>query len=197
MIPFSFIPLIFMMFISIGLFSDELLSEERATFAGGCFWCVEEAFEHVEGVLQVTSGYTGGQVPNPSYEDVSAGNTGHAEAVEVLYNPQKISYSELLTIFWKNIDPTVQNRQFCDVGSQYRSAIFVHSEEQRREAEESLHQLRSRFPVIHTVIEDAGPFYPAEDYHQNYAEKNPYRYRFYRYSCGRDARLEDLWGEME
>jgi len=170
----------------------------RATFAGGCFWCVEADFDKVEGVVSTTSGYIGGQVPNPTYEQVSAGTTGYVEAVEIVFDPRRVSYDKLLEVFWVNIDPTVVNRQFCDVGSQYRSAIFVHDEAQRRAAEASKAALQKSKPfkaAIVTPIEAATTFYRAEDYHQDYYLKNPVRYRFYRTGCGRDARLKELWGE--
>jgi peptide-methionine (S)-S-oxide reductase len=172
---------------------------EEATFAGGCFWCVEHAFDDVEGVISTTSGYTGGQAEDPSYEEVSSGNTGHAEAVRVVFDPQVVSYAELLEVFWKNIDPTTPNRQFCDVGSQYRSAIFYHSEEQRKAAEKSLQWVRDNYDItqIVTEITAVGPFYAAEDYHQDFHHKSPLRYKSYRYLCGRDRRLEELWESHE
>jgi len=168
-----------------------------ATFAGGCFWCMELPFEALPGVLSATSGYTGGQKPDPSYEEVSAGGTGHAEAVRIVYDPARVRYEQLLDVFWRNIDPTAKDRQFCDVGSQYRSAIFVHDAEQRRLAEASREALKAsgRFPgPVVTEIAEAGRFYPAEAYHQDYARRNPLRYRFYRSGCGRDDRLRELWG---
>lgn len=168
----------------------------KATFAGGCFWCMEPPFDGLPGVVSTTSGYTGGSKLNPTYAEVSAGGTGHAEAVEVLYDPAKIGYAELLRVFWRNVDPTVRDRQFCDIGNQYRTAIFYQGEEQRRLAEESRDALaRSKpFPEpIVTEIVPAAAFYPAEDYHQDYYRKNPIRYKFYRYNCGRDQRLEELW----
>ena len=169
-----------------------------ATFAGGCFWCIEADFEKVDGVLRVTSGYTGGHVANPSYKQVSAGGTGHAEAIRVVYDPNVVTYDELLEVFWHNIDPTVSNRQFCDVGDQYRSAIFYHDEAQREAAVRSRSQLEQTKPFpdpIVTEITAATAFYPAEAYHQDYAKKNPIRYAYYRKSCGRDRRLADLWGD--
>jgi peptide-methionine (S)-S-oxide reductase len=169
-----------------------------ATFAGGCFWCIEADFEKVEGVISVTSGYTGGTVPNPTYKQVSAGTTGHTEAVRVIYDPDIVSYEELLAVFWRNIDPTVSDRQFCDVGRQYRSGIFYHDESQRKAAEESLSELEETKPFadpIVTEITAATHFYPAETYHQDYYKKNPLRYSFYRKSCGRDRRLAELWGD--
>ncbi|KMY66142.1 hypothetical protein AAU61_19135 [Desulfocarbo indianensis] len=166
-----------------------------ATFAGGCFWCMEPPFDKLEGVISTTSGYTGGHTENPTYEEVSSGATGHAEALRIEYNPAKISYGRLLEVFWRNIDPTAKDAQFCDHGNQYRSAIFYHDEEQRRLAEESKQKIveSGRFAEIHTQIAAASTFYPAEDYHQDYYLKNPLRYKFYRYSCGRDQRLKELW----
>ena len=170
----------------------------KATFAGGCFWCMEPPFDKLEGVVSTTSGYIGGHTINPTYEAVSAGGTGHAEAVEISYDSARISYAKLLEVFWHNIDPTVRNRQFCDVGDQYRSAIFYHDAVQRRLAEASRAALAGtkpfRQPIV-TEIVAAGVFTPAEAYHQDYYLKNPVRYKFYRYSCGRDQRLEELWGK--
>ena len=169
-----------------------------ATFAGGCFWCMEPPFDEVDGVVSTTSGYTGGGVENPTYEQVSSGGTGHAEALRVEYDPAKVSYRELLDVFWRNVDPLAKNRQFCDVGEQYRSAIFYHDEEQRRLAEETKRAIEAsgRFdrPVA-TEIVPAGEFWPAEDYHQDYYRKNPIRYKFYSFNCGRERRLRELWGE--
>jgi len=170
----------------------------RATFAGGCFWCMEHPFDELPGVISVTSGYTGGQKKNPNYREVSAGGTGHAEAVQIIYDPSKISYDKLLSVFWYNIDPTVKDRQFCDSGNQYRSAIFYHSDEQRQAAVKSKGMLEKskpfREPVV-TEITQAGEFYPAEEYHQHYYKKNPLRYQYYRSGCGRDKRLGELWGK--
>ncbi|MBI2821304.1 MAG: peptide-methionine (S)-S-oxide reductase MsrA [Acidobacteria bacterium] len=169
----------------------------RATFAGGCFWCMEHPFDELEGVVSTTSGYTGGRVVNPTYEHVSSGGTGHAEAVQILYDPEKISYEKLLDTFWHNIDPTDLGGQFCDRGSQYRSAIFYHDETQKQQAETSKKDLetsgRLKKPVV-TEIVPAKDFYTAEDYHQNYYRENPLRYKVYRYGCGRDRRLKELWG---
>jgi peptide-methionine (S)-S-oxide reductase len=170
----------------------------RATFAGGCFWCVEADFDKIEGVVSTTSGYTGGDVPNPSYEQVASKRTGHAEAVEVVFDPAKLSYERLLEHFWRSIDPTTVDRQFCDMGSPYRTAIFTHGPEQLAAARASLAELEKSKPFpepIVTEILPAGPFYPAEEYHQDYYKKNPLRYRYYRAACGRDARLRELWGE--
>ncbi|MGH7572783.1 MAG: peptide-methionine (S)-S-oxide reductase MsrA [Gemmatimonadota bacterium] len=170
----------------------------EATFAGGCFWCVEEAFDHVPGVVSTTSGYTGGDTRDPSYEQVSSGGTGHAEAVRVVYDPSATSYQTLLDAFWRNIDPTDAGGQFCDRGDSYRSAIFYHDDGQRRLAEASKRALEGsgRFDApIATEIEPAGEFYPAEEYHQDYYEKNPVRYKLYKWNCRRAQRLEQIWGE--
>ncbi len=169
----------------------------KAHFAGGCFWCMEEAFEKVEGVVSVTSGYMGGRVSRPSYEQVSAGGTGHAESIEVLYDPAKVSYSKLLDAFWHNVDPLTPNAQFCDHGSQYRSAIFYQNDEQKRLAEDSKRAIEQskRFtqPIV-TELVAASEFFPAEEYHQDFYTKNPIRYKFYKYNCGRVKRLEEVWG---
>ena len=168
-----------------------------ATFAGGCFWCMEPPYDKLPGVISTTSGYMGGSLRNPTYEEVSSGTTGHAEVVQVLYDPSKVSYGKLVEVFWVNVDPTVKDRQFCDAGSQYRTAIFVHSPEQRKVAEASKAALEKSKPFkdpIVTPIVDAGEFWPAEDYHQDYYRKNPVRYTYYRTGCGRDARLKALWG---
>jgi len=168
---------------------------ETAIFAGGCFWCMVPPFEELPGVITVTSGYTGGTKPNPTYEEVSAGGTGHAESVEVLYDPAKVGYERLLDVYWHNIDPTVSDRQFCDVGNQYRSAIFVKDGAQRKAAESSRDAVQKKLGVpVKTQIVDASTFYAAEDYHQDYYKKNPVRYRYYRWGCGRDARLAEIWG---
>jgi peptide-methionine (S)-S-oxide reductase len=172
----------------------------KATFAGGCFWCMEEALDKVDGVVSTTSGYTGGKTKDPSYEDVSSGGTGHAEAVEILYDPAKVSYARLLDVFWRNIDPTTPNAQFCDHGSQYRSAIFYHDETQKRLAEDSKKKLEKSKPFtgpITTETEPASAFYPAEEYHQDFYRKNPVRYKLYKFNCGRAQRLQDLWGNKQ
>jgi peptide-methionine (S)-S-oxide reductase len=172
---------------------------EKAIFAAGCFWCTEEAFEKVPGVISAVSGYTGGTVKNPTYEQVSSGRTGHAESVEVTFDPKKVSYEQLLDVFWVNHDPTVTNRQFCDSGTQYRPAIFYLNDEQKRLAEASKAKWEKMKPFkqpILTEITKAGPFYPAEDYHQDYYKKNPLQYRFYVSGCGRYQRLDSLWGEL-
>ena len=171
---------------------------EEATFAGGCFWCMEAPFDKLPGVVSVTSGYTGGNMKHPTYKQVSAGGTGHAEAVQVVYDPTRIGYTKLLDVFWHNTDPTVVDRQFCDVGSQYRTGIFYHSEEQRLLALKSKEALENSKPFkgpIVTEVTKAGEFYPAEEYHQHYYKKNPIRYRYYRNGCGRDQRLKELWGD--
>ena len=167
-----------------------------ATFAGGCFWCMEPPFDKLDGVISTTSGYTGGERRHPTYGDVSSGRTAHAEAVEVVYDPTKISYAQLLDVFWLNIDPLTRNRQFCDGGAQYRTAIFFHGDEQERLARESKQRIEDRFdqPIVTQIVE-AAEFWTAEDYHQDYYLKNPLRYKFYRFSCGRDRRLDELWGD--
>jgi peptide-methionine (S)-S-oxide reductase len=168
-----------------------------ATFAGGCFWCMEAPFDKLPGVLSTTSGYTGGKTKNPTYEEVSAGVTGHTEAVQVVYDPAKVSYEKLLNVFWHNIDPTVKDRQFCDIGTQYRTAIFVSDDKQRQLAEASKAALEKSKPfkdAIVTPIVAATEFWPAEEYHQDYYVKNPVRYSYYRTGCGRDRRLAQLWG---
>ena len=167
-----------------------------ALFAGGCFWCMEKPFDQMEGVLSTTSGYAGGTLENPSYEQVSAGGTGHIEVVEVRYDPAKVSYAQLLNTYWRNVDPLAVNRQFCDAGPQYRSAIFALDEDQRALAEASRAELSKRFGrEVATEVLPAARFWPAEDYHQDYYLKNPIRYSYYRSRCGRDARLEALWGK--
>ena len=176
--------------------ASEQSAPAKAYFAGGCFWCMEEAFEKVDGVIAVVSGYMGGDVVNPTYEQVSGGGTGHAESVEVLYNPSRVSYAKLLDGFWRNVDPLTPNAQFCDHGSQYRSAIFYLNDEEKRLAEESKQAIEQskRFtqPIVTQVVK-ASVFYPAEDYHQDFYKKNPIRYKFYKYTCGRAQRLEELW----
>jgi peptide-methionine (S)-S-oxide reductase len=169
-----------------------------ATFAGGCFWCMEPPYDELDGVIATTSGYAGGTTADPTYQQVSRGGTGHAEVVRITYDPAKVTYEELLEVFWRNVDPLDAGGQFCDRGDSYRTGIFVHGEEQRRLAEASKQALadskRLAQPIV-TEIVDAGPFYPAEDYHQDYYQKNPVRYKFYRWNCGRDQRLAELWGE--
>jgi peptide-methionine (S)-S-oxide reductase len=171
---------------------------DTAMFAGGCFWCMEPPFDALPGVRSTTSGYAGGRTANPTYEQVSAGGTGHAEVVRVIYEPSRVSYARLLDVFWRNVDPLTANRQFCDGGDQYRSAIFALDAAQRRAADSSRAALarsgRWDRPIV-TEIDDAATFWPAEEYHQDYYEKNPLRYKFYRATCGRDARLREVWGE--
>ncbi|MEE4639520.1 MAG: peptide-methionine (S)-S-oxide reductase MsrA [Wenzhouxiangella sp.] len=169
----------------------------RATFAGGCFWCMEPPYDKLDGVVETISGFSGGRVANPSYDAVVRGGTGHLEVVQVVYDPTAVTYEQLLEVFWRNIDPYQADGQFCDRGPMYRSAIFVADEQQRRLAETSLEQIVALAPddgPIDTRILDFEAFYPAEDYHQDYYTKNPVRYRYYRWSCGRDQRLEELWG---
>lgn len=169
---------------------------EEAIFAGGCFWCMEEVFEKIRGVKSVESGYTGGRTPSPTYEQVSSGNTGHVEVVRVKYDPKMISYNNLLKAFWTNIDPTVENRQFCDVGEQYRSAIYYLNSEQHQQAKRSKEELlvSGKFKKIYTTIEAAQTFYVAEEYHQDFYRKNPLRYKYYKTTCGRENRLNEVWG---
>ena len=170
--------------------------KESAVFAGGCFWCVEEAFDKVPGVLATTSGYTGGQVENPTYQAVSAGDTGHYEAVEVEYDRTKVTYEQLLDVFWKNVDPFDPIGQFCDKGDSYKSAVFVANEEERGLAETTKKSIEERLkqPVATEILPEQA-FYPAEDYHQDYYEKNPARYQYYKWGCGRAQRLEEIWGK--
>jgi peptide methionine sulfoxide reductase msrA/msrB len=175
-------------------------AHRRIVLAGGCFWCMEPPFEKLEGVVDVRSGYSGGKVANPTYEQVSRGDTGHREVVEVVYDPQKVSLEQLLEVYWRNVDPLDASGQFCDKGEQYTTAIFVNGSEERRVAEASLEAIAKSGTLkgkIVTPILDAGPFYPAEDYHQDYYKKNPIRYRYYRSRCGRDERLGKLWGKKK
>lgn len=183
-------------FLSVHCFAASPPSLSTATFAGGCFWCTQSDFDKVPGVVKTIAGYTGGAVKNPSYEQVSDGGTGHYESVEVIFDPSKVSYQQLLTFFWHNIDPTNDKGQFCDVGDQYRAVIFYHDEKQKQLAEASKAELikSGRFKQVVTQILPAGVFYPAEEYHQSYYQKNPIRYHFYRFNCGRDQRLKQLWG---
>ncbi len=167
-----------------------------ATFAGGCFWCMEPPYDKLDGVISTTSGYTGGHKKNPTYKDVSSGTSGHVEVVQILYDPNKVTFEKLLKIYWRNIDPTTPNRQFCDRGAQYRTVIYYHDDEQRRLIEESLTSLKKNKPFnepIVTEVSKASKFYPAEGYHQDYYQKNPVRYKYYRYACGRDKRLKEIW----
>ena len=170
---------------------------EKGTFAAGCFWCVEQAFDGIDGVISTTSGYIGGTTANPTYPQVSKGRTGHTEAVEVVYDPDKVTYMQLLEVFWVNHDPTVNDRQFCDKGNQYRPGIFTHDAIQQQEAEKSKMalQMKNKVSPILTEITPATTFYPAEEYHQDYYLKNPVRYKFYKHVCGREQRLKELWGK--
>jgi len=180
------------------LHAAESGSTAKAYFAGGCFWCMEEAFEKVNGVIDTVSGYMGGTVKNPTYEQVSAGQTGHAESVEVRYDPSKVTYTQLVEAFWQNVDPVTPDAQFCDHGNQYRAAIFYQGEDEKRLAEESKRAIEQskRFstPIVTQVV-PASEFYPAEEYHQDFYKKNPVRYKFYKFTCGRAQRLESLWGK--
>ena len=185
--------------LSLALASTGALAQAtaKATFAGGCFWCVEEAFDKVPGVTATISGYMGGKVAKPTYEQVSSGRTGHTEVVEVTYDPKKVTYQQLLEVFWKNHDPTYLDRQFCDLGDQYRPSIFWHDEEQRKLAEESkanAEKTKKFKQKIVTPVVKAAEFWPAEGYHQDYHLKNPVRYKFYATNCGRYSRLAELWG---
>jgi methionine-S-sulfoxide reductase len=171
---------------------------ETAILAGGCFWCIESDYEKLDGVVDVVSGYTGGELLNPSYEQVSSGTSGHIESVEVTYDPRKIDYAGILDYFWRHIDPTRDDGQFCDKGPQYRPAIFYRDAAQKTLAEKSKAEIEKTKPFAEPIkveLIPASTFYPAEEYHQDYYKKNPLRYRFYRYSCGRDKRVEQLWGQ--
>lgn len=182
------------------LLSPALHAGETATFAGGCFWCVEEAFDKVPGVIATTSGFANGGAPNPTYDQVSAGGTEYVEAVQVEFDPERVSYAQLLQTFWRNHDPLDGRGQFCDRGDQYRPAIIYHDDAQRQQANASLASLRQEQPFkgdIITPVEPFKNFYPAEEYHQDFHNKNPLRYKFYKYNCGRPARLEQLWGKPE
>jgi peptide-methionine (S)-S-oxide reductase len=167
-----------------------------AAFAGGCFWCMEHPFDQLNGVVKVTVGYTGGSKDHPTYEEVSSGGTGHAESVQVVYDPAKITYQKLLDVFWHNVDPVAVDRQFCDAGTQYRSAIFYQDDAQRQLAEASKQELQKRFKQpIATQVVAASTFWPAEEYHQHFYKKSAVRYQFYRFGCGRDQRLAEVWGK--
>ncbi|WP_193161475.1 peptide-methionine (S)-S-oxide reductase MsrA [Microbulbifer hainanensis] len=180
---------------AVALAADETKNIRTAVFAGGCFWCMEGPFDRVDGVVATTSGYSGGHVKNPTYEQVSAGGTGHAEVVQVTYDADKVSYAELLQVFWRNVDPLDSGGQFCDRGDQYRSEIFYATPEEKAEAEASKAQVAANLGKrVVTRIAPASTFYPAEDYHQNFYQRNPLRYKYYRYRCGRDERLQELWG---
>ncbi|GLR27100.1 peptide-methionine (S)-S-oxide reductase MsrA [Limnobacter litoralis] len=194
----AFLPLAAGLFISLaGLSQPARAATETAVFAGGCFWCVESDFDKVAGVIETTSGYAGGTEASPNYQTVSAGQTGYAESVRVTFDNSKVSYSQLVEYFWKTIDPTVQDRQFCDEGHQYRTAIFYQNDAQKKVAEASKAKLvaSGKFPHVYTEVAPVLNFYPAESYHQNYYQKNPIRYEFYRLNCGRDNRVKELWGK--
>lgn len=169
--------------------------KEIATFAGGCFWCLQQAMDKVPGVEKTIVGFSGGDKKNPTYKEVSSGSTGHIESVQVIYDPTKVSYSKLLVAFWKNVDPTVANKQFCDEGYQYSAAIFTHNEKQKKEAERSYELVRKLYGEVYTAIYTYKSFYRAEEYHQSYYKKNPVRYKYYKWSCGRVKRLESIWTE--
>jgi peptide-methionine (S)-S-oxide reductase len=171
----------------------------KAIFAGGCFWCVEADFDKVAGVISTTSGYLNGKTKNPTYKEVSGGGSGHVEAVEIVYDPAKVTYAKLLDVFWRNIDPLVKDRQFCDSGDMYRTGIYFLDDEQKKLAEESKVKVVAKFAprMVFTEIVKADTFYKAEEYHQDYYKKNEARYNFYRWNCGRDQRLEQLWGKKE
>ena len=188
---------IFIGIMSVAVLAGAGQKEKKATFAGGCFWCMEPPFDELDGVVATISGYTGGTLENPTYEQVSSGGTGHTEALQILYDPAKVSYRTLLVVFWRNVDPTDPAGQFCDRGSQYRTAIFYHTEEQRRLAEMSRQEIEKsgNLPkAVVTPIRPTSTFYEAEEYHQDYYKKNPFRYKFYRRGCGRDRVLARLWG---
>jgi len=196
---FLFIVLALSAFTSFKADADKQANQDfaTATFSGGCFWCMEQPFDLLPGVIRTIPGYTGGKTKNPTYKEVSSGATGHVEAMQIIYAPSLITYEKLLEVFWRNIDPTDANGQFCDKGNQYRAGIFYHNEEQKRLAEQSkaLLEKNNKFAgSIATFITAATEFYPAEDYHQNYSRKNPMTYKFYRFTCGRDKRLSELWG---
>ncbi|AMX01895.1 peptide-methionine (S)-S-oxide reductase MsrA [Microbulbifer thermotolerans] len=185
---------VFLLLVAISCGAQESPDIRTAVFAGGCFWCMEPPYDQLDGVLETTSGYSGGNVKNPSYDQVSAGGTGHAEVVQVTYDANKIGYADLLRVFWRNVDPLDAGGQFCDRGDQYRSAIFYANEEEKKLAEASKRQVEAQLgaPVV-TEITRAAAFYPAERYHQNYYQRNPVRYKYYRFRCGRDQRLRALW----
>lgn len=186
------------LWVSSSVYAEPQTQPAQAIFAGGCFWCMEKPFDELPGVIKTTSGYTGGQLNNPSYEQVSSGTTGHFEAIQITYNPAKVTYEQLLAVFWHNIDPTDAKGQFCDKGDQYRSAVFYENASEKQLAERSkvaLEAARLFAEPITTLFLPATTFFPAEDYHQDYYQKNPVRYRYYRSSCGRDQRLKALWGE--
>ncbi len=189
------------LFLTLGIWTPaDAQDNAKAIFAGGCFWCMEKPFDDLPGVISTTSGYTGGTKENPTYEEVSSGKTGHAESVQVIYDPEQVSYEQLLDVYWRNVDPVDGGGQFCDRGTQYRPSIFYTSEAQKAAAEQSKQALETsqKFSKpIQATIASASEFYPAEDYHQNYYQTNSNWYHFYRYTCGRDQRLEKLWGRVK
>ena len=192
-----FLALIILMSTTGGNAMADDTTTQKATFAAGCFWCLEKPFDDVDGVIETISGYTGGREENPTYEQVAAGQTGHTEAMQVTFNPDKVSYDELLNIFWHNVDPFDADGQFCDRGKQYRPGIFAHNEAQKQAAEESKQQVEEELGKKTVVpVEDYTAFWPAENYHQNYYQENPLRYKFYRFSCGRDKRLNAIWDKQ-
>lgn len=197
--PYLNVVLISCLLLSGGLIADESIIKKPAVavFAGGCFWCMESPFDALPGVIETTSGYTGGHTENPTYKEVSNGKTGHLEAMQVTYNPAKVSYAELLEVFWHNIDPFDDDGQFCDKGDQYKAAIFYQDETQKQLAETSKTEITKKLSNQHiaTTIKSASKFFPAEDYHQDYYLKNPTAYKFYRFTCGRDNRLSQIWNE--
>lgn len=183
-------------FVTVGGFAAKAQETRIATFAGGCFWCIESDFDKVPGVLKTVSGYTGGKTLNPTYRQVAGGNTGHREALQITYDPKKVTYAQLLTVFWHSVDPVDPGGQFCDRGVPYQTAVFVHNDEQRKLAEASREQaMKYLGQKIFTPIEAAAKFYPAEEYHQDYHSKNPLRYKYYRWNCGRNQKVEKLWGD--
>ena len=193
----SFTTFFVLSFCSTTISADNSMMQQKAIFAGGCFWCVESDFDKVQGVTATVSGYIGGHQQNPTYKQVSRGESGHTEAVEITFNPSQISYEALLNIYWKSIDPTTADSQFCDHGSQYRPEIFYLSAAQQQTAQASKQQVEKTKPFSDPIVVNitkASEFYPAEEYHQDYYKKNPVRYKYYRYRCGRDARLKELWG---
>lgn len=190
--------LCFISVFSSGLPAMETEAKQRvATFAGGCFWCMEKPFDILEGVISTTSGYAGGHSDNPTYRQVSLGGTGHTEVVQVVYDPDRVSFEELLEVYWVNVDPLTDNAQFCDRGSQYRAGIFYHDEGQKQAALATLEDVKNKFKdkTVYTEVTQLAKFYPAEDYHQDYYLKSAVKYNYYRWRCGRDARLQELWGK--
>lgn len=194
-VRFVVLPVLFLL-----SYQPAVAETDTAILAGGCFWCVEADFEKLDGVKDAVSGYTGGHVENPSYKQVSHGGTGHVEAVRITFDPDVIGYDRILDYYWHHIDPTRDDGQFCDSGAQYRPVIFYRNDKQRRIAETSKQRIEVTKPFAESIkveIAKAGPFYPAEDYHQDYYRKNPLRYKFYRYTCGRDEKVHELWGERD